>query len=148
VTEHSESRIVPHSADLMYRVVADVERYPEFLPWVAALRVLSRDEKELIAEMAVGYGPFRERYTSRVTLDPAAHVIDVVEIEGPFRRLENHWRFTPEAPDSGEEVCRIDFSIVFEFENPLLQAAAGMAFEKVLLTMTDAFVARAGELTV
>jgi coenzyme Q-binding protein COQ10 len=131
----------------MYRVVADIEHYPQFLPWVAALRVLSREENTLIAEMAVGYGPFRERYASRVTLDPVAHAIDVVEIKGPFRRLENHWRFTPEAPDSGGEGCRIDFSIAFEFSNPLLQAAAGKAFEKVLLTMTDAFVARAGALT-
>ena len=126
----------------MYRIVADIERYPEFLPWVAALRVLSRDETELIAEMAVGYGPFRERYTSRVSLDPVSRSIDVVEIKGPFRRLENHWRFTPE--DGG---CRIDFSIAFEFSNPLLQVAASKAFEKVLLTMTDAFVTRAGVLT-
>jgi coenzyme Q-binding protein COQ10 len=126
----------------MYQIVADIERYPEFLPWVAALRVLSRDEKTLIAEMAVGYGPFRERYTSRVSLDPAAHTIDVVEIKGPFRRLENHWRFTPEG-----EGCRIDFSIAFEFSNPLLQVAASKAFEKVLLQMTDAFVTRAAELT-
>ena len=126
----------------MYQIVADIERYPEFLPWVAALRLLSRDEKQLIAEMAVGYGPFRERYTSRVSLDPASRSIDVVEIKGPFRRLENHWRFTPQ-----EGGCRIEFSIVFEFSNPLLQVAASTAFEKVLLQMTDAFVARAGELT-
>ncbi len=141
MTDHSESRIVPYTADLMYKIVADIERYPEFLPWVAALRVLSRDEKQLIAEMAVGYGPFRERYTSRVSLDPAARTIDVVAIKGPFRRLENHWRFTPEG-----DGCRIDFSIVFEFSNPLLQVAASKAFEKVLLKMTDAFVARAAEL--
>jgi coenzyme Q-binding protein COQ10 len=126
----------------MYKIVADIERYPEFLPWVAALRVLSRDEKEMIAEMAVGYGPFRERYTSRVSLDSAARTIDVVEIKGPFRRLENHWRFTPQ-----EGGCRIEFSIAFEFSNPLLQVAASKAFEKVLLKMTDAFVARAAELT-
>ena len=131
MTEHSESRIVPYTADLMYRIVADIERYPEFLPWVAALRVLSRGEKEMVAEMAVGYGPFRERYTSRVSLDPAARSIDVVEIKGPFRRLENHWRFTPH-----KDGCRIDFSIVFEFRNPLLQAAASKAFENVVLKMT------------
>jgi coenzyme Q-binding protein COQ10 len=141
VAEHQESRVVPYTADLMYRIVADIERYPEFLPWVAALRLLSRDEKTLIAEMAVGYGPFRERYTSRVSLDPASRSIDVVEIKGPFRRLENHWRFSPE-----EGGCRIDFSIAFEFSNPLLQVVASKAFEKVLLTMTDAFVARAAEL--
>lgn len=146
MTEHSESRIVPYTADVMYAVVADVERYPEFLPWVVALRVQSRDREGacdiLLAEMAVGYRALRERYTSRVTLDPVARAIDVVAIEGPFRRLENHWRFTPEGTGS-----RVDFGVVFEFSNRLLQAAAGNAFEKVLMKMTDAFEARAASLS-
>jgi coenzyme Q-binding protein COQ10 len=146
VTEHSETRIVPYTADLMYAVVADVERYPEFLPWVVALRVKSRALEEgkdiLLAEMAVGYRALRERYTSRVTLDPAARSIDVVAIAGPFHRLENHWRFTPEASGT-----RVDFTVAFEFSNRLLQAAAGSAFEKVLLKMTDAFEARAASLS-
>ena len=140
LTEHRECRIVPYSADVMFRIVADVERYPEFLPWVIALRVLSREENALTAEMAVGYGPFRERYTSKVRLDPAAGTIDVAAIRGPFRKLENHWRFTPEG-----DGCRIEFSITFGFRNPLMQAAAGKAFETVLLKMTDAFVARAAQ---
>jgi coenzyme Q-binding protein COQ10 len=144
VSAHTESRTVPYPADLMYRVVADVEHYPEFLPWVVALRILSRDEGGLTAEMAVGYSAFRERYTSRVDLDPAMRAIAVTATSGPFRRLENQWRFTPEEPqENGKESCRIDFSIVFEFRNPLLQAAAGKAFEKVVRKMTDAFVARA-----
>ena len=142
MTAHNESRIVPYSAELMYRVVSDIEQYPKFLPWVTALRIVSREESGLIAEMAVGYAAFRERYTSRVTFDPLLHSIDVVAIKGPFKQLENHWRFTPQ--DSG---CRIDFSIAFEFQNPLLQVAASHAFEKVLLKMTDAFVARAAELS-
>src|SRR6185437_6160964 len=77
VTEHSETRIVPYTADLMYAVVADVERYPEFLPWVAALRIKSRSQEGareiVIAEMAVGFRTLRERYTSKVVLDPDAH---------------------------------------------------------------------------
>ena len=126
----------------MYRIVSDIEHYPEFLPWVVALRIKSRAENALTAEMAVGFGPFRERYTSRITLDPAARVINIVSSEGPFRHLETSWRFTPN--NAG---CLIDFSISFEFANPLLQAAASKAFEKVLLKMTDAFVARAAEPT-
>jgi coenzyme Q-binding protein COQ10 len=126
----------------MFGIVADVERYPEFLPWVRALRVLSREGNFLTAEMMVGYGPLREKYVSRIALDPAAQAIDVAAIKGPFRRLENHWRFTPE--NAG---CLIDFSIQFEFANPLLQAAASRAFGKVLLKMTDAFVVRAASLT-
>ena len=146
MTEHSEVRIVPYTADIMYEVVADIERYPEFLPWVVALRIKSRQSEEgrdnLLAEMAVGYRALRERYTSRVTLDPAAKTIDVVAIEGPFHRLENHWRFTPEGSGT-----RVDFTVAFEFSNRLLQRAAGGAFEKVLLKMTDAFEARAASLS-
>ncbi len=144
--EHSESRIVPYTADLMFSVVADVERYPEFLPWVVALRVKSRQTEGgrdvLLAEMAVGYRALRERYTSRVTLDPAARTIDVVAIDGPFHKLENHWRFTPEGA-----TARTEFKVAFEFSNRLLQKAAGAAFEKVLLKMTDAFEARAAKLS-
>ena len=146
MTEHSETRIVPYTADHMYAVVADIERYPEFLPWVVALRIKSRVKEGareiIIAEMAVGYRTLRERYTSRVVLDPEARTIDVVAIEGPFHRLENHWRFTPEGNGT-----RVDFTVTFEFSNRLLQKAAGGAFEKVLLKMTDAFEARAASLS-
>jgi coenzyme Q-binding protein COQ10 len=135
---HRETRHVPHTADAMYSVVSDVESYPLFLPWVLALRVLSRREGGLSAEMAVGYGALRERYTSDVTLDPAAHRIDVVQTKGPFKQLENHWRFIPQS-----EGCDVEFSILFEFRNPLLHRIAGAAFEKVMLKMADAFVARA-----
>ena len=135
---HRETRIVPYPAELMYAVVADVEKYPQFLPWVVALRVLSRREGGLTAEMAVGYGTLRERYTSEVTLDPAARRIDVVQTKGPFKTLENHWRFTPRA-----EGCEIEFSILFEFKSRLLHSVAGAKFEKVMLKMADAFEARA-----
>jgi coenzyme Q-binding protein COQ10 len=146
MTEHSESRIVPYTVDLMFQVVADVERYPEFLPWVVALRVKSRSLEGpleiVIAEMAVGYRALRERYTSRITLNHASCSVDVVAIEGPFRCLENHWRFAPEGGGA-----RVDFRVAFEFSNRLLQAAAGAAFEKVLLKMADAFETRAAALS-
>ncbi len=135
---HRETRIVPYPAELMYAVVADVEQYPKFLPWVVALRVLSRREGGLTAEMAVGYRGLRERYTSDVTLDAVAQRIDVVQTKGPFKTLENHWRFTPRG-----ESCEIEFSILFEFQNRLLHSVAGAAFEKVMLKMADAFEARA-----
>jgi coenzyme Q-binding protein COQ10 len=145
-TTHSETRIVPYAADLMFRVVADVEQYPKFLPWVAALRVLSRERvgagEIVTAEMAVGYGALREKYTSRVILDPEARTIDVAQTSGPFRQLENHWRFTPESTG-----CRVAFSIVYEFKNRLLNAVAGAAFGKVYVKMADAFEARAKALS-
>lgn len=142
MTRHSETRIVPYTADLMFRVVADVESYPKFLPWVTAARILSRGERELTAEMSVGFARFTESYTSRVTLDPAARTVGVVQIRGPFRILENHWKFTPRG-----EGCRIDFAIAFEFRNPVLNMVAGAAFDRVSRRMADAFEARAKALS-
>ena len=146
MTEHFETRTVPYAADLMYAVVADVECYPQFLPWVVALRVRSREhvkERDVVlAEMSVGYGALRERYTSRVVLDRANHAIDAVQTDGPFRVLETHWRFVPLA-----ESCRIEFAIRFEFRSKLLNAVATRAFERVVLKMTDAFEARAKALS-
>jgi coenzyme Q-binding protein COQ10 len=146
VTQHSESRIVPYTADLMYAVVADVERYPDFVPGVKALHVAGRSrdgEREMLsARMTAGFRNFSESYTSRVTLDRQARTIDVVQTEGPFRRLENHWRFTPQ--DAG---CKVDFSITFEFRNPVLNMVAGAAFGRMMLKMTDAFLERARKLS-
>ena len=130
----------------MYQVVADVEQYPKFLPWVVALRVLSREHVKnrdvLTAEMAVGYGALRETYTSRVILDSSTRTIDVAQTSGPFKQLENHWRFTPLA--SG---CRIDFSLAYEFRSRILSAVAGAAFGRVYVKMADAFEARAKALS-
>lgn len=139
---HRETRLVPYPAELMFAVVSDVEKYPEFLPWVVALRVLARRGNGLSAEMVVGYRGLRERYTSDVSLDPAGRRIDVVQAKGPFKKLENHWRFIPK-----EEGCAVEFSIAFEFRSRLLHGVAGHAFEKVMLKMADAFEARAAALS-
>jgi len=140
---HRETRLVPYPADLMYRVVSEVERYPEFLPWVLGLRVRSRQDNIVIAEMMVGYKAFREKYTSKVVLDPAQLTVDVTQAEGPFRKLENQWRFVP----TGPEACEVHFAIDFEFRNRLLGAVAGTAFGKALMRMTEAFEARAAALS-
>lgn len=88
MSSHTETRILPYPAELMFEVVADVERYPEFLPWCTGLRVLSRAKEGendiLIAEMLVGYRALRERYTSRVVLDRKNLSIDVAQTKGPF----------------------------------------------------------------
>lgn len=142
----SEFRILPYTADFIFGIVADVERYPEFVPWCAGLRVLRREPApfgEVIwAETLVGYRSLRERYTSRVELDRQGRRIDVNQTEGPFRQLENHWRFTPV-----DEGCRVDFSIVFEFRSRLLGHIAGAALALVMGRMTDAFEARARALS-
>ena len=146
MTSHSETRIVPYTADLMFQVVADVEQYPKFLPWVSALHIVSREQVKgrevLKAHMSVGFRKFRESYTSRVVLDRPGRTIDVVQTEGPFRVLENHWRFTPEG-----EGCKVDFAIEFVLRNPVLNAVAGAAFGRVLLRTEDAFIYRARKLS-
>lgn len=138
---HRETRFVPYPADLMYAVVSDVEKYPQFLPWVVALRVLSRRENGMTAEMAVGYGALRERYTSEIVLAPQERRVDVRQVSGPFKILENHWRFAPQG-----DGCEIEFSIVFEFKSRFLHGVAGAKFEKVMLKMVEAFEARAKQI--
>ena len=135
---HRERRHVPYPAALMYQVVAEVENYPRFLPWVLGLRVKTRTPRQVIAEMLVGYKGLRERYTSRVTLTPDAYRIDVEQVEGPFHHLVNHWQFTPQG-----DGCEVDFAIDFAFKSRILGAIAGAAFEKALLKMTGAFEAEA-----
>ncbi len=142
MTTHSESRTVPYPAQLMYDVVADVEHYPDFLPWCSALRVKSRTQEGnkdiVVAEMVVGFKALRERYTSRIVLDPGARTISVSQTQGVFKYLTNDWRFTPEG-----EGCRIDFAIAFEFKSRILGAVAGQAFAQVMTRMSQAFEGRA-----
>ena len=143
MTRKQTKQQVPYSAGQMFDLVADVEAYPEFLPWCAALRLIDRDVKdgkgELTADMIVAYKVFRERFRSRVRLDREAGEIDVEYIEGPFRMLENKWRFRDHR-DHGSE---IEFDIAFEFKNSILQTAARMVIDKAFGRMNDAFIARA-----
>lgn len=145
MTKRHTKTVVPYSAGEMFDLVADVERYPEFLPHCVALRVLSRDVVSgsgvVTAEMVVAYGAFRERFKSLVRLDRAMMTIEASYIEGPFRSLHNFWRFAE--LQKGSEV---DFVIDFEFNSFLLQAAAAAVFERAFEKMSDAFVARAHEI--
>jgi coenzyme Q-binding protein COQ10 len=145
VPSHSETRALPYSTEQMFAVVADVENYPEFLPWCVALHVRERRREGnvdvLIAEMTVSYHGVREDYLSRVTLDKNARTIEAVHIEGPFEKLINRWQFEPMAKG-----CRIHFFIDFAFRNWLLSAIASVAFERTVMRMADAFVARADSL--
>jgi coenzyme Q-binding protein COQ10 len=136
-----EVRSLPYSADQMFDLVADVARYPEFLPWVVATRVKSDGENELTADMLVGFKSLREKFTSRVTKDrPTA--ISVHYVDGPLRDLDNRWLFRPQA-DGG---CEIDFSVEFTFRNALFEALAGQYFDRAFRKMVAAFEERAGVL--
>ena len=136
-------RTVPHTAEQMFALVADVERYPEFLPLCEALSVRSRKEREgkvlLVADMTVGYKAIRETFTTQVLLEPSARAIDVKYIDGPFRYLDNRWRFE-DLPQGG---CAVHFFIDYEFKSRILGALMGSMFDRAFRMFTDAFEKRA-----
>ncbi|MGC5780090.1 type II toxin-antitoxin system RatA family toxin [Methylobacterium sp. NFXW15] len=141
------TRRVRHSAEQMYDLVADVERYPEFLPLCESLRVIRRQDKPeggqvLVAEMGVGYKAIRERFTTRVSLDPEARKIVAEYIDGPFRHLENRWTFK-DAEGGG---CDVDFFITYEFKSRTLGLLMGSMFDRAFRKFTDAFEGRAARI--
>jgi len=134
---HAEKRTLRYTPEQMFDMVADVRRYPEFLPWCVGARVLSRSEGELVADLTIGFKMFRETFRSRVTLERPDH-IHVAYETGPFRYLNNHWRFRPVA--TGTEV---DFFVDFEFKSRILQMAIGVVFNEAVRLMVRAFERRA-----
>ena len=137
---HAERQIVPYRPDQLFDLVADVGRYPEFLPWCVGARVRSRSETMQIADLTIGFGPFRESFTSRVALE-RPHRVKVSYENGPFRYLNNQWVFTPDP--AGTEV---DFFVDFEFRSRLLQRAIGVVFNEAVRRMVAAFLRRAGQI--
>ncbi|ARO30068.1 cyclase/dehydrase START-like domain-containing protein [Rhizobium sp. NXC14] len=136
-------RSVQHTPDQMFDLVADVERYPEFLPLCEALSVRSRKERDgkilLVADMTVGYKAIRETFTTQVLLNRAERVIEVKYIDGPFKYLENRWHFA-ETPAGG---CTINFFIDYEFKSRILGALMGSMFDRAFRMFTEAFETRA-----
>lgn len=138
---HQETRFLPYTPEQVYSLVADIERYPEFLPWCVACRIKKRESATvLIADLAVGFKMVREQFTSRVTLDPPK-AITVEYLNGPFEHLRNTWGFRP-APGGTE----VDFFLSFEFRSRLLQTIIGALFEEAVHRMVGAFEARAARL--
>ena len=136
---HAERKILPYTPEQMFALVADIERYPEFLPWCVACRVTKTDGPVIWGDLMVGFKVFREKFTSKVTLHAPGH-IDVEYIDGPFRYLNNHWQFTPTEDGQGTEV---DFFIDFEFRSRMLQAVASTVFNEAVRRMVGAFETRA-----
>ncbi len=137
------SRIAKYSPEQMFALVADVERYPEFVPLCEDLRIVRRQTDEqgrevLLAAMSVGYKAIRETFTSRVTLDPANRVILVEYVDGPFKRLENRWEFKPAAGGSS-----VEFYISYEFRSMALGLLMGSVFDKAFRRFSEAFEQRA-----
>ena len=131
---HAEQRILPYRPDQLFDLVAEIERYPEFLPWCVAARVRSRTEQEVVADLVIGFKMIRERFTSRVKLDRPNRRIDVAYTEGPFRYLNNHWVFE-ELPDG---TTQLDFFVDFEFRSVMLQKIIGVLFNEAVRRMVAA----------
>ncbi len=131
---------LPYTPEQLYDLVADIEKYPEFLPWCQNARILSKSETEIVADLSVGYKFFQETFRSRVHLTPKTR-IDVEYIKGPFHHLKNHWTFK-EGPD---QETTIDFFIDFQFKNSFFQRATQAVFETAFDKMLDAFEKRAKE---
>lgn len=143
----STKRRVRHGAAQMFDLVADVEKYPQFVPLCQALKIKSRTPKDegvevLVADMTVAYKLIRESFTSRVTLDRPNLAIRVEYLNGPFSHLENRWTFAPQ--DEGS--CEVGFSLDYEFKSRMLAMLMGAMFDTAFRRFADAFEKRADQL--
>jgi coenzyme Q-binding protein COQ10 len=139
------TRSVPHSAEQMFNLVADIERYPEFVPMCESLSVRRRTtgingSDVLLADMAIGYKMISERFTSRVALDRPAMKILVEYVDGPFSHLENRWSFI-----STPTGCDVVFDIDYAFRSRTFQMLVGAVFDTVVRKMVEAFEKRAAD---
>lgn len=143
--KHTIQQRLPYTPEQVYQLVADIEKYPEFLPWCAAARILRRSGDTVTADLVIKFKAFQEKYTSNVVMHPPegdvpGHV-DVSLLHGPFTHLENKWQFSADP-----EGCLVDFYIDFRFKSPLLEKMIGFMFDKAFLKMVEAFSERAEDL--
>jgi coenzyme Q-binding protein COQ10 len=148
---HAERRVLPYPPGEMFALVADIERYPEFLPWCIAARIRSRQGDMVIADLVIGHSFIREKFTSRVMLHPPADEksegrIEVEYIDGPMEHMSNRWIFRPVAPDGskgGTNATEIDFYVEFKFRSKMLEKLMGLLFHEAVTRMVRAFETRA-----
>jgi len=140
IREIRRSALVSFSPEQMFDLVIDVERYPQFLPWVSGAQLHEKSERELLASMEMQRSGVRERFSTRNTFErPSFMTLEMVE--GPFRVLEGRWSFAP----IGTAGTRVELEMRFEFANPVISMLFGRAFEHSCNTLIDAFIARARE---
>lgn len=135
---HTERRLLPFTPSQLYDLVADIEKYPLFLPWCVGARIRSREENLVVADLMISFKVYRERFTSRVTLGPPDR-IDTEFSEGPFKHLQNRWVFLPD-PSGG---CVVDFFVEFEFKSKILDKLISVLFNEAVRRMVKAFETRA-----
>ncbi len=139
--QYHEKRVLPYTPQQMFELVADVEKYHEFLPWCAGSRVNWRKENVFNADLEVGYKLFHGTFNSNVVLDPYEK-IDVVYQHGPFAHLRNYWSFKPVKAKRATH-CEVEFDIDFRFGSGILNAAISLVFEEAVKKMIDACEKRA-----
>jgi coenzyme Q-binding protein COQ10 len=144
--QHHEVKRLPWTAEQMFALVADIERYPQFLPWCAAARIRRRlpveGGEQVDADLVISFRVFRETFGSRVILRPAERRIETAYLDGPFRHMASTWSFRP-LPEGGSEV---EFDVDFEFRNAILQGIIGLVFNDAMQRIVRAFERRAAEL--
>jgi coenzyme Q-binding protein COQ10 len=138
---HTETRNFPYTPEQLFDLVADVGRYQEFLPWVAATRVRSNSDTMMIADLVVGFSSLKETFTSRVTKERPTR-IHVEYVDGPLKYLHNSWKFQPDGKGGSE----VDFCVDFAFKSRIFESLAGQMFDRALRRMINAFEARAHQL--
>jgi coenzyme Q-binding protein COQ10 len=138
---HTETRNLPYTPEQMFDLVADVRRYQEFLPWVAATRVRSDSETLMVADLVVGFKSLKETFASRIEKRRPTD-IRVEYIEGPLKYLHNSWQFRPD----GKGGTDIDFCVDFAFKSRIFETLAGQMFDRALRRMIGAFESRAHDL--
>lgn len=133
--------LVPYTADQMYELVNDAESYPEFLPWCDKVRIISRDEMQVRAEVGVSKGRIRQSFSTQNHMIPGKR-IEMNLVEGPFRKMHGVWHFSPR----GESGCEVAFNMEFEFAKGLLGYSFGKIFNVIANTLVDAFIQRARQI--
>ena len=135
---HTEQRNLPYTPEQLFDLVADVRRYQEFLPWVAAVRVRSDSEFETVADLVVGFRALKETFTSKVR-KRRPEEIEIDYVEGPLKYLHNSWKFRPD----GKGGTNVDFCVDFAFRSRIFETLAGQMFDRALRRMIGAFEERA-----
>lgn len=132
--------LVPYSAEEMFKLVADIDRYQEFLPWCRNSSMQQRSENEVVGHVEVAKGPIQKTFSTANRLQPHQR-IDLTLVDGPFKRLDGFWQFDA----LQESACKVTLDLTFEFTNRLLAGAFAPVFKEVAESMLAAFVKRAHE---
>ena len=136
-----KSVLIWYSPDEMFRLVTDVARYPEFLPWCDQARVIEHDAQGMLAEIGIRLGGIQQSFTTRNTHEEGRSV-GMALVKGPFSNLQGTWRFVP-VGDGAQRACKVELDLEYGFSSSTLAALVGPVFDKIAASLVDAFVKRA-----